>query len=319
MDNPQSSGQAQPRPQPLYDPNNGGHYGASAFLSSQGFAPVPELYQGTWANVNQGLHGQYRDILTTYWQQTINHLETDTHDYKIHQLPLARIKKVMKADPEVKMISAEAPILFAKGCDIFITELTMRAWIHAEENKRRTLQRSDIASALAKSDMFDFLIDIVPREEAASHAKRSAGQGGVGTGGVASGSGPAGNQLLPPQNHVQQPSQPGHPQQQPQHHLGPSEYSQGLNPMPQEQDFRPQPGMYTPQVPSESANAYAQPQQQIFEGMYSYPPMAPQQMYQVNQRSQDPAGGQDTAHHFQRHDGGEGDADAEGDRDYEVG
>lgn len=41
----------------------------------------------------------------------------------------------------------------------------MRAWIHAEENKRRTLQRSDIASALSKSDMFDFLIDIVPREE----------------------------------------------------------------------------------------------------------------------------------------------------------
>lgn len=115
--------------------------------------------------VYQGLHGTFKDILTTYWQHIINHLENDTHDYKLHQLPLARIKKVMKADPEVRMISAEAPILFAKGCDIFITELTMRAWIHAEENKRRTLQRSDIASALSKSDMFDFLIDIVPREE----------------------------------------------------------------------------------------------------------------------------------------------------------
>ncbi len=79
----------------------------------------------------------------------------------------------MKADPEVKMISAEAPILFAKGCDIFITELTMRAWIHAEDNKRRTLQRSDIAAALSKSDMFDFLIDIVPREENAGHGSSS--------------------------------------------------------------------------------------------------------------------------------------------------
>lgn len=78
----------------------------------------------------------------------------------------------MKADPEVKMISAEAPILFAKGCDIFITELTMRAWIHAEDNKRRTLQRSDIAAALAKSDMFDFLIDIVPREEGAGSTSK---------------------------------------------------------------------------------------------------------------------------------------------------
>jgi nuclear transcription factor Y gamma len=117
--------------------------------------------------------------LTSYWQNTIADLEHEQHDYKIHQLPLARIKKVMKADPEVKMISAEAPILFAKGCDIFITELTMRAWIHAEENKRRTLQRSDIASALTKSDMFDFLIDIVPREEA-NHSKRTAGQSAAG-------------------------------------------------------------------------------------------------------------------------------------------
>jgi len=99
-------------------------------------------------------------------------LETENHDYKIHQLPLARIKKVMKADPDVKMISAEAPIIFAKACETFITELTMRAWIHAEENKRRTLQRSDIAAALAKSDMFDFLIDIVPREDATPQHKR---------------------------------------------------------------------------------------------------------------------------------------------------
>lgn len=64
-----------------------------------------------------------------------------------------------------KMISAEAPIVFAKACEIFILELTMRAWIHTEENKRRTLQRSDIATAISKTDVFDFLIDIVPRED----------------------------------------------------------------------------------------------------------------------------------------------------------
>ncbi|KAA8917845.1 hypothetical protein TRICI_000001 [Trichomonascus ciferrii] len=110
--------------------------------------------------------------MVKYWQDTINAIEHDDHRFKIHQLPLARIKKVMKADEDVRMISAEAPILFAKGCDIFITELTMRAWIHAEENKRRTLQRSDIANALQRSDMFDFLIDIVPREEAHGPSSR---------------------------------------------------------------------------------------------------------------------------------------------------
>lgn len=120
---------------------------------------------GAFANVGQGLVGKYKNLMMQYWQNTIDSIERDEHDFKNHQLPLARIKKVMKTDEEVKMISAEAPILFAKGCDIFITELTMRAWIHAEENKRRTLQKSDIAAALQKSDMFDFLIDIVPREE----------------------------------------------------------------------------------------------------------------------------------------------------------
>lgn len=120
---------------------------------------------GAFANVGQGLSGKYKNLMMQYWQDTIDSIERDDHDFKVHQLPLARIKKVMKTDDEVKMISAEAPILFAKGCDIFITELTMRAWIHAEENKRRTLQKSDIAAALQKSDMFDFLIDIVPREE----------------------------------------------------------------------------------------------------------------------------------------------------------
>lgn len=63
------------------------------------------------------------------------------------------------------MISGEAPILFAKACELFILEITLRSWAHTEENKRRTLQRNDIAMAITKSDMFDFLIDIVPRDD----------------------------------------------------------------------------------------------------------------------------------------------------------
>ncbi len=125
-----------------------------------------EGMEEVFSNVGQGLTGNFRNMMMAYWQETISNIENEDHDFKNHSLPLARIKKVMKTDEDVKMISAEAPVLFAKGCEVFITELTMRAWIHAEENKRRTLQRSDIACALQKSDMFDFLIDIVPREEA---------------------------------------------------------------------------------------------------------------------------------------------------------
>merc|ERR1711904_600078 len=104
--------------------------------------------------------------------QEVKEVPTDTSVFKNHQLPLARIKKIMKSDEDVRMISAEAPVLFAKACELFILELTLRSWMHSEESKRRTLQRNDIAAAITKTDVFDFLLDIVPREEAKEEAVR---------------------------------------------------------------------------------------------------------------------------------------------------
>nr|OQO21396.1 hypothetical protein B0A51_11709 [Rachicladosporium sp. CCFEE 5018] len=231
---------------PLYDARQGGHYGASALIAAAHHAPQPESFQGHWQNVAQGLgSGQYRDILNTYWQHVVNQLEYETHDYKIHQLPLARIKKVMKADPEVKMISAEAPIIFAKACETFITELTMRAWIHAEENKRRTLQRSDIAAALAKSDMFDFLIDIVPREDATPQHKRR------------------------PEYVVPEPAQPEQqqPQQQQQPMVPHQEYGMQPPPPPEQQQQPPQQAYYQQQMYDPNMG------QQMYQQMY--PPQPP--------------------------------------------
>ncbi|XP_038218502.1 nuclear transcription factor Y subunit gamma [Zerene cesonia] len=104
--------------------------------------------------------------LTNFWAKVNEDVKKITaEDFKTQVLPLARIKKIMKLDEEVKMISAEAPVLFAKAAEIFIHELTLRAWSHTEDNKRRTLQRNDIAMAISRSDQFDFLIDIVPRQE----------------------------------------------------------------------------------------------------------------------------------------------------------
>ena len=45
-----------------------------------------------------------------------------------NDLPLARIKRIMKSDEDVRMISAEAPIVFAKACEMFISDLTMRSY-----------------------------------------------------------------------------------------------------------------------------------------------------------------------------------------------
>lgn len=102
--------------------------------------------------------------LSAFWAEQTEEV-SHANDFKNHLLPLARIKKIMKSDEDVRMISAEAPVLFAKACEMFILELTHRAWAQTEEAKRRTLQRSDISAAIQKTDIFDFLIDIVPRDD----------------------------------------------------------------------------------------------------------------------------------------------------------
>ncbi|KAG5882594.1 hypothetical protein JTB14_014782 [Gonioctena quinquepunctata] len=107
-----------------------------------------------------------QQALNHFWPKVMDEIRSIRNmDLKQQVLPLARIKKIMKLDEDVKMISAEAPLLFAKAAEIFIHELTLRAWIHTEDNKRRTLQRNDIAMAITKYDQFDFLIDIVPRDD----------------------------------------------------------------------------------------------------------------------------------------------------------
>ncbi|KAJ8962513.1 hypothetical protein NQ318_000903 [Aromia moschata] len=105
-----------------------------------------------------------QQALNQFWPKVIEEIRA-IHGLKATGTSLARIKKIMKLDEDVKMISAEAPLLFAKAAEIFIHELTLRAWIHTEDNKRRTLQRNDIAMAITKYDQFDFLIDIVPRDD----------------------------------------------------------------------------------------------------------------------------------------------------------
>ncbi|KAL4273234.1 hypothetical protein GQ457_13G000570 [Hibiscus cannabinus] len=112
----------------------------------------------------QAQHFHHQQQLQVFWANQMQEIE-HTVDFKNHSLPLARIKKIMKADEDVRMISAEAPVIFAKACEMFILELTLRSWIHTEENKRRTLQKNDIAAAISRTDVFDFLVDIIPRDE----------------------------------------------------------------------------------------------------------------------------------------------------------
>ena len=45
-----------------------------------------------------------------------------------------------------------------QACELFILDLTLRGWVHAEDSRRRTLQRSDIAATIAHWEVLDFLV-----------------------------------------------------------------------------------------------------------------------------------------------------------------
>ncbi|KAI4345579.1 hypothetical protein L6164_012687 [Bauhinia variegata] len=156
-------------------------YGKNQYQSNQTMAPaathsspdVPGLpgsssylreHQLAQQYMHQLQQQELQQQLQNFWANQIQEIE-QVVDFKTHSLPLARIKKIMKADEDVRMISAEAPVIFARACEMFILELTLRSWINAEENKRRTLQKNDIAAAITRTDVFDFLVDIVPRDD----------------------------------------------------------------------------------------------------------------------------------------------------------
>ncbi|GKY92475.1 hypothetical protein MPSEU_000217900 [Mayamaea pseudoterrestris] len=137
----------------------------------------------------QNQNGELENLLDDMWSKAthdINYIAPEAENWKIQALPLARIKKIMKSeefvmqemekdrciqqgiDPNEKtsikfMISAEAPLVMSKACELLIRELSVRAWQHTARNRRRTLQRQDIHAAVGESDVYDFLIDIIPR------------------------------------------------------------------------------------------------------------------------------------------------------------
>lgn len=74
--------------------------------------------------------------------------------YQAHSLQIKETYSMSKDNSLIQPACMQA-------CEMFILELTLRSWNHSEENKRRTLQRNDIAAAITRTDIFDFLVSRV--------------------------------------------------------------------------------------------------------------------------------------------------------------
>ncbi|KAF1972146.1 hypothetical protein BU23DRAFT_644965 [Bimuria novae-zelandiae CBS 107.79] len=82
-------------------------------------------------------------------------------------LPLARVQKIINADPERLHVSKNAAFGIALATELFIQHLatTTHNVVKAETQKkpRRNVQYRDVAAAVAKTDNLEFLVDVVPK------------------------------------------------------------------------------------------------------------------------------------------------------------
>jgi nuclear transcription factor Y gamma len=54
------------------------------------------------------MHAPHTHLMQAFWQKQMQDIENGVFDFKQHQLPLARIKKVMKTDEDVKVLDFSA-------------------------------------------------------------------------------------------------------------------------------------------------------------------------------------------------------------------
>ncbi|KAM9986067.1 hypothetical protein ACTFIZ_004320 [Dictyostelium cf. discoideum] len=78
------------------------------------------------------------------------------------QLPVARIKRIMRCDKDVKIISSDAVMLVAKSTEMFLDYLVKEAY--KASGKKKTLQYKDLASTIKGVDNLDFLSEIIPEK-----------------------------------------------------------------------------------------------------------------------------------------------------------
>ncbi|ELR48352.1 DNA polymerase epsilon subunit 4, partial [Bos mutus] len=77
---------------------------------------------------------------------------------RLSRLPLARVKALVKADPDVTLAGQEAffSCLFSLQ-ELFVETIAKDAYCCAQQGKRKTLQRRDLDNAIEAVDEFAFL------------------------------------------------------------------------------------------------------------------------------------------------------------------
>eukprot|EP01132_Coremiostelium_polycephalum_P000963 gene963-1226_t len=80
------------------------------------------------------------------------------------QLPIARVKRIMKHDKDVKHISNDALMLIAKSTELFLDYIVKEAYKKTSSEKKKILSYKDLSSTVKDLDNLEFLSDIIPEK-----------------------------------------------------------------------------------------------------------------------------------------------------------
>jgi DNA polymerase epsilon subunit 4 len=80
---------------------------------------------------------------------------------------VARVQKIIQADPERLTTSKNAAFAIALATEMFIQHLAQKTHdvVKSERKPRRNIQYRDVSSAVAKTDNLEFLVDVAPRTD----------------------------------------------------------------------------------------------------------------------------------------------------------
>ncbi|EZF35608.1 hypothetical protein H109_02668 [Trichophyton interdigitale MR816] len=78
-------------------------------------------------------------------------------------LPLARIKRIIRADEDIVQCSTNATFLIAVATEMFVQYLTEQGYNVVKSNNLKNLRYADIATAVSRIDNLEFLSDVIPK------------------------------------------------------------------------------------------------------------------------------------------------------------
>ncbi|XP_030039903.2 DNA polymerase epsilon subunit 4-like [Manduca sexta] len=73
------------------------------------------------------------------------------------RLPMARIKNIMKMDPDVSVVSSDAVFLVTKATELFLETIAKETYAYTSTNKRKIISKKDLDLIINKVDCLCFL------------------------------------------------------------------------------------------------------------------------------------------------------------------